>query len=713
MKNLPLILIGIFVVFALSVSIITPAFESQDEEAHFHFIQYLWLYKTLPIVEFQIIPGIQENHQPPLYYLAVLITTSPSLKDLSSFDAAILNPSFTSDFNSINGGNKNRFLHTKSDDFPFIGSIRVLHFSRLGSVAFAVANAIVLWLLSKYLFQTFEQRSAFLACSLFLPGYIFISGMVNNDNAVALGGSLILLLCISLLDSPDSTHNWIMLGSSFSIAMLSKFNAVVLALPITLTVLLIIARAPVRRKIFLNASLAFIIVFALTSWWFIRNIILYGVILPFGRYNAMYGEGENFSTQQAYASLTWLWETFWGRFGVGAISMPTIFYILFGIMTVISLTGIFFSLLQRDFDRQWVVLLSSVMAMLAAVFYNSGIITVGAQGRYLYPVLGAVMAIVVKGLLTLTPTRFHKALTYSLITVMPILSAVAIFVWLPAAYKLPTRYNTFTPPANFQPLNYNIGESIKLHGITVSSSRLAPSDTLTVTLYWEALKPIEANHVVFLQVIDNQSNKVAQRQTISGLGMYQPTRWKVGEVIADAIPLTIDADATAPREYVIIGGMLDEKSGERLPMTRSDYKLGEVMLVPRQMLNALPQASHPLTAQFDQGIRLQGCVLKESVLTLYWQASQRVNQNYKVFVHLWDINDQFLTGLDHTPMQERFPTRHWLVGDWIPDEVALPDRARVARITVGLYAEGTQQRLPLIAPPQSEHSFALPDKCWK
>jgi len=716
-KNLPLILIGIFVVLALSVSIITPAFESQDEDAHFRFIQYLWMKRSLPAIQFsQDVSGTQAYHQPPLYYLVALSTAAMTSAELTLPSELTMNPSTTSNLSSLEGLNKNLFLHTSDDEFPFAGLPRAVHAARLSSLLWSIANAFVLMELSKLIFDSPEKVLAFTALTIFVPGFVFISGVLNNDNAVSLAGSLILWLVWRLMGTPEDRRLWAILGFVFSVAILSKINAVVFLLPIVLVAILAVKRSAPLRVLLWNMAIFGGVFLLLSGWWFVRNIMLYGTLSPFNLYTEVFGEGISFSFQQSWNSLGWLWQTFWGRFGTGTVPMPSFVYFTFGIVVLVSLIGWLWRLVRfphSQLDTRWLVLLAPVLALLVLVLYNAGINTTGAQGRYLYPVLGGIMALVLGGLLALTPVRYHKHVCYAIATIMPILSAVAIFVWLPSAYILPKRYATFAPPTDFRQLDFRLTDSIKLHGYTASTTRAISGESLTVTLYWEALKPIEANHVVFLQLVDEQSTKVAQRQTISGLGMYQPTRWKVGEVIADAIPLTIDAKATAPREYTIIGGMLDEKSGERLPMTRSDYKLGEVMLVPRQMLSALPQASHPLTAQFDQGVRLRGCALKESALTLYWQASQSVNQNYKVFIHLWDANDQFLTGLDHTPMQGRFPTRHWLEGDWIQDEVALPDRARVARITVGLYAEETQQRLPLIAPPQSEHSFALPNECWK
>ncbi|MBI5714848.1 MAG: glycosyltransferase family 39 protein, partial [Chloroflexi bacterium] len=627
----------------------------------------------------------------------------------------VMNPSYTTTLDTLEGLNKNLYLHTASDEFPFDGLPKALHVARLSSLLWSVSNVFVLMELGKLIFDSTYKVLAFTSFAIFVPGFVFIGGVLNNDNAVSLAGSSILWLLWRIMDAPEDRRLWAILGVAFSAAILSKLNAVVFLLPIALVAIFAFKRRA-SLNLFWNAAIFVGVVLLLSGWWFVRNIMLYGTLSPFNLYTAVFGEGIAYSLQQSWNSLSWLWQSFWGRFGTGTVPMPPYVYLAFGIIVIICLTGWLWRLVRiphSRLDTRWLILLTPSLALLLLIFYNAGNNTTGAQGRYLYPALGGIMAIMLSGLLALIPVHYHKQVCYTIAIVMPTLSAVAIFVWLPAAYTLPKRFTTFTPPSGFQKLDYYLADSIKLHGYTVSAARATPGETLTVTLYWEALKPIEANHAVFLQLVDEESTKVAQRQTISGLGMYQPTRWKVGEVIADVIPLSTDANASAPREYAIIGGMLDEKSGERLPMTRSDYKLGTVILVPRQPLNALPPFAYPVMAQFDQGIRLRGCSLKESALILYWQTSQSVNQNYKIFVHLWDANNQFVAGLDHAPMQGRFPTRYWIDGDWIQDELALPDRARIDRISVGLYAEDTQQRLPLLIPLQPEHSFSLPDQCWK
>ncbi len=714
-KILLVILMSAFLILSLGASILTPTFEAPDENAHFYYIRYLWHNRTLPVLTKDVAalgdPRYQ-SYQPPGYYLVALAFAAFSPNELSQPFNLSINPYFSQEINAINSDNKNRYLHSPDDQFPFSNLPRAVHVARLASVILAALNAIALFYLARAIFKDDYHELLFLALTLFVPGYVFISGVLNTDNSVALAGTLIILLSWRLISEPDSRRDWITLAFVFGYTTISKITTLSLAPVVAFTALIALNRTANRRSLIVNIALLIIIWLTLTSWMFVRNFTLYGDPTGVKRIYEVTGEYGIFSLDLLLSSLPWIWQTFIGRLATQNFPMPEVTYLFFNTIVFAGTLGWLWHLRHAEKILNWGVIVIAIISLSAAVFYNAAVNTSGAQGRYLYPVLGAVMAIVVKGLLTLTPPRFHRALTYSLLAVMPTLSAVAIFVWLPAAYKLPTRFTTFTPPANFQPLNYQIGESIKLHGITVSSSRISSGDIFSVTLYWEALKPVEANHAVFLQVVDTQSNKVAQRQTLSGLGMYQPTRWQLGEVIADEIPLMIDAKANLPNVFSIIGGMLDEKSGERLPMTRGDYKLGEVLITPEQMPVELPKDAQTFNAEFDTGIELRGCRVRASTMTLYWFANKSIAEDYKIFVHLWNT-ERFFAGLDHSPMNGRFPTRFWQRGDWIEDNVVLTDRDRLDRVLVGFYNADSQFRLPLIRPESADHAYTLPKECWK
>ena len=73
-------------------------------------------------------------------------------------------------------------------------------------------------------------------------------------------------------------------------------------------------------------------------------------------------------------------------------------------------------------------------------------------------------------------------------------------------------------------------------------------------------------------------------------------------------------------------------------------------------------------------------------LTLYWQATGRVNGHYKVFVHIMDEEGRIVAQSDAVPAYGEAPTETWLPNEVVIDQHGLqmsePGRYRVARRNV-------------------------------
>ena len=86
-------------------------------------------------------------------------------------------------------------------------------------------------------------------------------------------------------------------------------------------------------------------------------------------------------------------------------------------------------------------------------------------------------------------------------------------------------------------------------------------------------------------------------------------------------------------------------------------------------------------------------------VTLYWQASEAVDDNYVVFVHLLDGSGQLAANHDGPPSGGLFPTEAWLPGMTVPDTHTVPLPAQLApgeyEIRVGLYDPTSGARLPV------------------
>ena len=116
--------------------------------------------------------------------------------------------------------------------------------------------------------------------------------------------------------------------------------------------------------------------------------------------------------------------------------------------------------------------------------------------------------------------------------------------------------------------------------------------------------------------------------------------------------------------------------------------------------------AHPLDTWVGESVRLTGYTLTSPntpgaggvlTVTLFWQSTQPVGEDVKVFVHLLDADGRLVAQQDGTPMEGMFPTSAWPVGVTVPDPHLLwlgdCTQARECRIAVGMYRYPSLERL--------------------
>ncbi len=97
------------------------------------------------------------------------------------------------------------------------------------------------------------------------------------------------------------------------------------------------------------------------------------------------------------------------------------------------------------------------------------------------------------------------------------------------------------------------------------------------------------------------------------------------------------------------------------------------------------------------------------LLKVTWQPLRGFNQDWKVFVHLVDANDNVLAQYDGYPRSGDYPTSEWIPGELIEDRYPLLFPADAPpgpyRLFLGLYDEETLARMPV--PSDSEGRVIL------
>ena len=217
----------------------------------------------------------------------------------------------------------------------------------------------------------------------------------------------------------------------------------------------------------------------------------------------------------------------------------------------------------------------------------------------------------------------------------------------------------------------------------------------------EGLRSVATGYHAFLHLAAADGKPVAQVD-------WRPD-WRVGESVAEWRDLVVPFDA-APGRYYLTAGLYDLPTGRRLrtPSGGEEVPLGMIEVGPPLGERDVPRR---LGTKLAGGVELVGYDLGAEApdrasglrLTLYWQTSGPIPQDYTVFVHLvTEIGSKPVAQADGPPDRGRLPTSTWRLGQIIPDphEVSLAEvPPGKYHVLVGLYQPGDGSRLAVAGRP--------------
>lgn len=119
------------------------------------------------------------------------------------------------------------------------------------------------------------------------------------------------------------------------------------------------------------------------------------------------------------------------------------------------------------------------------------------------------------------------------------------------------------------PANVTFGGLVRLLGYSLDAARVAPGDTLILSLYWQALAPMGEAYTIFTHLLGDHTALGggplwAGHDGQPDGGHYPTTDWQPGQVIVDVHPLKIPADAP-PGDYQLEVGLYLLETLARLP----------------------------------------------------------------------------------------------------------------------------------------------------
>jgi hypothetical protein len=286
---------------------------------------------------------------------------------------------------------------------------------------------------------------------------------------------------------------------------------------------------------------------------------------------------------------------------------------------------------------------------------------------------------------------------------------------LKPAYTLPPIYNSVNQIDITSPIVIEYTGQATLLGYSLEPNSIIPGEELLITLFWQVTDGFAENHPLFVQLIDQNGDRVAGRDTHGGLGRYPTGAWQPGQIIADTIPLSIPQTDAGPTGLLLTMGFWNDDG----TLLETGSSSGTNILGTVRLAANTPTVAEPALYQLGDQVALveletpsKTAVPGQTIpLTLTWRALRQPDADYTIFMHLLDNTENLVQAYDQPPLNGAFPTHLWQPGDTVIDEwyIQLPAEMENGRyhLIVGWYKPDDLTRLPVTDADGSELSGGI------
>jgi 4-amino-4-deoxy-L-arabinose transferase-like glycosyltransferase len=388
-----------YLALAGGYALATPRWNNPDEPAHYNYIAHLAQRGQFPVLEagdwdsqrlaqrltsgrFATREPVDElryeGHQPPLYYLLM----APLYRLVDGL------------------GSNARIVALRSAS---IG---------LGALVIVITYAAGRMLAP----QRLELAPLAAGIVAFIPMHTAMTATINNDTLAELMASTTVLVILVGLRHGFDVKRVLMIGVLCGGLLLTKLTVYVYVPLALIAVAVGTALAPPRpvgqgkpcpyKMAAVRVTLASVVMLAVSAWWFLRNLSVYGWPDLFGliRHDQVVA-GQPRSAGLGLEPVAFLayslFRSFWAQFGWMAVVIDPRLYWLFLLFMVLAFIGLWRfwrhelpSWLPEMRLGLWVLLVALGLVVFEVVVYNFTFIQ--AQGRYLYPAivpLGVLLAL--------------------------------------------------------------------------------------------------------------------------------------------------------------------------------------------------------------------------------------------------------------------------------------------------------------------------------
>lgn len=719
--TLAAILIG-FLALATVYSLVTPLFEASDELWHYPMVQYIAEHGFRLPVQNPSQPTLwrQEGSQPPLYYYlgaaaTFWIDTSdlPELRKLNPHaDIGVVAPD----------GNANMVVHSEArEGFPWSGAALAMRIVRFLSVLMGLGTVYLTYRLGMALFPARPALAlAAAAFTAFNPMFLFISGVINNDNLSTLLASLLLVLVVRLLRwrGEPPPRFYALLGVAAGAGMLAKFQIGFMLPLIALALAIVSWRERSWRPLVIGGAISGGLTIAIAGWWYWRNVRLYGDATGINVFLDIVGR------RQVPADLRQLWterETFmmafWGFFGGVNVPLPDWAYTVFNAIAALAAGGLVVALGRWAINRRqrseaapllWARLFAAIWPVIIFLSLLSWTRqTWASQGRLWFSAIAALSLGMAVGLAGWTRREpIQRALLAAAAAIFVAIAVFApTFVIRPAysldrtarfggeTHELPGRAAAcWSEPDDPRPALCAAWQPV--------GGDVQPGDYVKFTPTFTVTGDLTRDWSLFVHLVGADGIIEAQRDVYPGGGLIATSEVARDETWNNPIAVRVPEGVYAPQTLEVYLGLYHLPTGDRMIPAGDavDPATNRVRLGQVELLSPPGEVPNAVGADFAGRLTLLGYSVADRSLapgettevTLYWQAPDDLREEYAISVQVIDpVTLTKAAQLDALPQP---PTSAWPPGETIVETRALTVFEDAApgryRLMVRVYPEG-------------------------
>lgn len=733
-----LLILSIYLLLTIGYGIRNPLFEAPDEHFHFFTAQSISESNSLPFVDTNPDPWMaQEAAQPPLYYLISALIIRP-IDTQEAKELVWLNPRVQLG-DASSPTNINAFVHTSTEDWPWDGFVLAAHLLRMFSTILGLGTLLCIYGSGRLVWPQNPERALLATATVaFIPQFSFLHGSISNDTLIIFLCAIVIWQLVAMWYSGASWPRLVAVGLTIGLAVLSKMAGLLLLLYALIFIGIVLWRDSYRQSSstrplvnWLRVMSVALIALLVSGWLLWRNWNLYSDITATSQFIRIAGGDRSYSLFQVFNEWPGLWTSFFSLFGWFNVRAPQWVYILWNVLVVAALVGVFIELVRTWKNQRktksaagssisdtlspsnilnWSGLLPSLLAlwvlMVLAGLINFMLRTPAAQGRLLYPALVPLALGFSYGL-----SRYRWSGVYILAPLIALLTSIyCLFIVIPSAYTRPPILTQAEIPAEAATLGVDLGQGLHLLAAEVETTEAKPGDFVWATLYWQKKSVTEsidnANAPQFVLELFGHNDELAGKlQSYHGGGLFPASLWPDGVILADQVAVRTEEKLSLPVQLRLNIKIADETLST---------DVGTVKMAPSEW----PPLTDETIAQLN-GIEIVSADLERTTvepgdevdIRIRWQVTSAPEMNFATFVHLGDPRHPPLAQGDNQSLGGHYPTSLWSVGEVIDDSYSLRIPLDLATgvypIHIGMYDPENGIRLPLFIAGDRQPNDAL------